>query len=461
MTLKVGLAVKNFSGLEVLTEEFDIQTQILTHSDIDHPGFGDHILDLIIWQPLYSQGKLPRGLERFFANHSDAGLVICDAGDKIPALPKSTKNKLLSVIERPVSKHALKLMVYNATLLKKQNALPVTTTFSGINGFDQSFVGKSTAIKNMAQFITALGKSRYTGCLIRGEKGTEKEYVAKLIHSKSMTADKPLQIVDCRGASREELLSGLFGVDFSAQLHGEARPGAFERAKEGTLILKNIEFLDEEVQQRLEVFLNTGLIRRIGADKDIEIETRLIVLSETNLETFVKQGSFLKELYFRLKAFELIVPPLRNRREDILPLTEHFIKSYNAEFNHTVEGLAPESINIMMSYEWPGNVSELKLMVKRCVLVTRKGLIKENIFPGDMQMGDSREKNHADLAGYSLQEMERFHIENILISTNWNKSRAADILNISRTTLREKMRIFHLEKSTRTRKQIRQHSPGS
>ena len=460
MTLKVGLAVKNFSGLEVLTEEFDIQTQILTHSDIDHPGFGDHILDLIIWQPLYSQGKLPRGLERFLANHSDAGLVICDAGDAMPDLPEFARNKVISVIDRPISKHALKLLVYNATLLKKQHALSVTTTFSGINGFDRHFVGKSAAVKDMAQFVTALGKTRHTSCLIRGEKGTEKEYVARLIHSKSFTADKPVQIVDCRGASREELLSGLFGVDFSEQLHGKARPGAFESAREGTLILKNIELLDEEVQQRLEVFLNTGIIRRIGADRDITIETRLIVLSETDLETYVKQGSFLKDLFFRLKAFELLVPPLRSRREDILPLADHFIRSYNAEFSHNVEGFAPESTDIMMSYDWPGNVSELKLMVKRCVLVTKKGLIRANIFPGDMQTDNSR--NHAghDPGIYSLQEMERLHIENILTTTNWNKSRAADILNISRTTLREKMRLFQLEKPSRIRKQVRKQTSG-
>lgn len=461
MTLKVGLAVKTYSGLEVLTEEFDIQTQILTHSDIDHPGFGDHILDLIIWQPLYSQGKLPRGLERFFANHNDAGLVICDAGAEMPVLPESTKNKVLSVIERPVSRHALKLLVYNATLLKKQMALPVTTTFSGTDGFDKTFVGKSAAIKNMAQFIIALGKSRYTGCLIRGEQGTEKEYVARLIHSKSMTADKPLQIVDCRGASRDELLSGLFGMDFSAQLHGEARPGALERSEAGTLILKNIELLDEEVQQRLEVFLSTGLIRRIGTDRDIEIETRLIVLSESDLENYVRQGNFLKELYFRLKAFELFVPPLRRRREDILPLAEHFIRSYNAEFNHQVEGLSPEAAEIMMSYDWPGNVSELKLMVKRGVLVTRKGMMDRNIFPGDMQQEQSRQNINPDQAGISLQEMERLHIETILISTKWNKSRAAEILSISRTTLREKMRQFQLEKPARSRKQAVHQNSGT
>jgi DNA-binding NtrC family response regulator len=456
MTLKVGLAVKNFSGLEALTDEFDIQTQILTHSDIDHPGFGDHALDLIIWQPVYSQGKLPRGLERFLANHQDAGLVICDAGAELPDLPESTRNMLLSVIERPVSKHSLKLLVYNATLLKKQSALPVTTTYAGINGSDNLLVGNSDAIKRMAQFITAMGKTRYTGCLIRGEKGTEKEYIARLIHSKSMTAEKPLQIVDCRGASRDELLSGLFGLDFSEQLHGEPRVGALEKARAGTLILKNIELMDEEVQQRLEVFLNAGIIRPIGKDKDVEIDTRLIVISETNLETFVKQGSFLKELYFRLKAFELVVPPLRNRREDILPLTDLFVRIYNIRFGHKVEGLSSKSQDLMMTYDWPGNVSELKLMIKRSVLITKKGLIEVQVLPGDIGRGAETAMYKPDIAGYSLQEMERVHIENILASTNWNKSRAAEILNISRTTLREKMRLFQLDKPMRVRKHIQQ-----
>ncbi len=454
MTLKVGLAVKNYSGLEALTEEFDIQTQILTHSDIDHTGFGDHSLDLVIWQPVYSQGTLPRGLERFFANHQDAGLVICDAGDELPVLPPSTKSKLLSVIERPVSKHALKLLVYNATLLKKQHALPVTTTFSGINGVDTALVGNSPAIKKMAQFIMVLGKSRYTGCLILGEKGTEKEYIAKLIHSKSITATKPLLIVDCRGASRDELLSGLFGVDFSAQLQGEARPGAFEKAQEGSLVLKNIELLDEEVQQRIEVFLNTGLIRRLGSDTDVAVETRLIVLGEVDLENYTRQGNFSKELYFRLKAFELDVPALRNRREDILPLAEHFIKSYNIQFNHQVEGLSTVAKELMLSYGWPGNVSELKLMIKRAVLVTRKGPIDANTLPGDMRGEQKRQDLNPKATGYSLQEMEKVHIENILTMTGWNKSRAAEILNISRTTLREKMRLFQLNKPLHSLKHL-------
>jgi two-component system response regulator AtoC len=167
-------------------------------------------------------------------------------------------------------------------------------------------------------------------------------------------------------------------------------------------------------------------------------------MTEYDLETFLNYEHFSRELFFRFRAFELSVSPLRNRKSDLMPMVNFYINLFNRKFDHKVEGISPEAAQKIMEYNWPGNVDELRLLIERAVLITRKGFIPLMALPfPDPGAGNNGSDTNV-LGNCTLQDIERVHIKKVLNKTNGNKSKAAEILNISRTTLREKMRSFDL-----------------
>lgn len=442
MVLRIGLAIKSFNGFQKLSGESDIQTQILTHSDINSPEFVRTDLDLIIWQPEFSKGKFPKGLTQYFKNNSKTGLAVYNAAKSILRLPKSVKSRMIKEIVSPPNKHNLKLLLYNTTIPARSRFQSYAESVSSEH--DLPLVGESKTLKQINDFVNVISKSRKTHCLIRGEKGTEKEYIARLIHFKSNDASKPFYVINCKTASSNELLEQLFGRAASLADKTNEKQGYLELAQEGTLVLNHIETIDNEFQYRLLVYLDAGIYRRINSKNEHKSNARIIALTEYDLETFLNHEQFSRELFFRLRAFELGVSPLRQRKPDILPIANFYIQLFNRKFDHSVKGLTPEAEKKIKEYQWPGNVDELRLLIERAVLITRKGVISVEALPfPDLDAG----VNIGDidvLGNCSLQDIERVHIKKVLTRTNGNKSKAAEILNISRTTLREKIRSFDL-----------------
>ena len=442
MVLRIGLAIKSFNGFQKLSGESDIQTQILTHSDIDSPEFVRADLDLIIWQPEFSKGKFPKGLTRYFKNNSKTGLAVYNAAKLTLSLPKSVKSRMIKEIVSPPNKHNLKLLLYNTTIPARSRFQSYAESVSSEH--DLPLVGESKTLKQINDFVNVISKSRKTHCLIRGEKGTEKEYIARLIHFKSNDASKPFYVINCKTASSQELLEQLFGGSVNLTDQTNEKKGYLEIAQEGTLVLNHIETIDNELQYRLLVYLDAGIFRRINSKNEQKSNARIIALTEYNLETFLNHEQFSRELFFRLRAFELGVSPLRQRKPDILPIANFYIQLFNRKFDHSVKGLTPEAEKKIIEYQWPGNVDELRLLIERAVLITRKGSISVEALPfPDLDAGVNLGDIDA-LGNCSLQDIERVHIKKVLTRTNGNKSKAAEILNISRTTLREKMRSFDL-----------------
>jgi len=444
MIIRIGLAVKSFNGFQKLTEESDVQTQILTRSDIENSDFPDSELDLIIWQPAFSQGKFPEGLVNYFRKNYKTALAIYNAEKKVIHLPVAIKERIVKEITQPISKHNIKLLLYNTAALNRAKSVLIADFEQGKEQIP--LIGESDSVKQINDFVNVISKSQKTHCLIRGETGTEKEYIAKLIHFKSNEGKKPFHLINCRMVSNNDLFLHLNESLSNGKDKDSEQSGYLALTGGGTIVLDNIEAMNEEMQQKLLILLDTGIYRSDKTPGDLRNKARIIGMTDFDLETFVNHDHFSRDLYFRLKAFELNLTPLRSRKNDILLMVKYFIQQYNNKYNHHVEGLSGIVEQKILQYHWPGNVEELRLMMERAVLITRKGLVTLSALP---VIGTDITNNNNDdiddvLGNCSLQDIEKVHIKMVLSRTKGNKSKAAAILNISRTTLREKMRSFDL-----------------
>jgi transcriptional regulator with PAS, ATPase and Fis domain len=207
------------------------------------------------------------------------------------------------------------------------------------------------------------------------------------------------------------------------------------------------------LQPKLLRVLEAQTFRRIGGTADIQIDVRLVAATNRDLQEMVREGSFREDLYYRLKVMVIVLPPLRERKEDIIPLASLFIERNNQEFNKNVTGLSPEAEELLRLYQWPGNVRELKNVIERAVILCQEPMLKPEHLP--MELRDEKTRHSVFLAtplssatslnaSLSLEEMEKIHIQNVLTQNKGNKSRTARALNISRSTLREKMRLYQI-----------------
>jgi len=446
MITKVGLAVKSINIFQQLSHEETVQMQILTHEDISQSDFTDSALDIIIWQPEFSPGVFPVGLQTYFRKNQRTALIVYNNGKNDYQLPPFLKSDMVTIINTPLTKYALRQLLLKSAHTRPNRLNPKTDRLTvGTDEDDLRIIGKSSAVKQINEFIDLISKSTNTHCLIQGETGTEKTEVARLIHKKSINSGFPIQILNCANGSGKEMLFKLFGLESDDQENSRSHPGILEVFDEGTVVLENIELMDQDLQSRLETYIDTHSFRRIGSEKDIQGKARIITTTAFDLERFVTDDKFSKDLYFRLKAFELTVPPLRRRKDDILPLAKSFIAHFNEKFAHQVKDVSPELEHKLQAYDWPGNYYELRLLIEHAVLLTRKGELTFAAFPEDSTFKKDASADFNILGNCSLCDMERLHIEKVLLRTKGNKSKAAEILDISRTTLREKIRSYNLQ----------------
>lgn len=318
--------------------------------------------------------------------------------------------------------------------------------------------GDSAPMQEVKNFIKMVSETPRTSVLIQGESGTGKELVAKTLHQWSARQDKPFVPINC-GAIPETLLeSELFGHEKGAFTDAKAlKKGMFELADTGTVFLDEISSMRPALQPKLLRALETQTFRRIGGTADIQVDVRLVAATNRDLGEMVKLGEFREDLYYRLKVMVIVLPPLRERSEDVLPLAQLFIEKNNREFNKNITGVSEEAKALLREYQWPGNVRELKNVIERGVILCQAPVIKPEHLPMELRDEKSRHsvffaapmttasagaENEGDL---SLEQMEKVHIQNVLHQFKGNKSRAAKALDISRSTLREKMKLYNLE----------------
>ncbi|WP_353684713.1 sigma-54 dependent transcriptional regulator [Thermodesulfovibrio sp. 3907-1M] len=299
-------------------------------------------------------------------------------------------------------------------------------------------IGKSKAMQEVFYIMQMVSESN-ANVLITGESGTGKELVARAIHKKSLRNTKPFIIIDCTTIPEALLESELFGHEkgaFTGAL--DRKIGLFEVANEGTVFLDEIGELPMSLQKKLLRFLQEKEIQRIGSNTRIKVDVRVISATNRDLEKLVKEGTFREDLYWRLNVVRINIPPLRERKDDIPLLINHFLNKYSKENNKPIPQLEPEVINALINYDWHGNVRELANVIERAVVLSPSGIISMKHLPRRIQehSGWTFLKENS----LNLLEIEKSLILKALTSTGWNQTKAAQILGISRKQLRTKMK---------------------
>ena len=341
-------------------------------------------------------------------------------------------------------------------------------------------IGKSARMAELMNFVRKVAASETSTVLIQGESGTGKDLVAKALHYDSVRADKPFVAINCSAIPENLMEAELFGHERGAFTDAKAqKKGLFEIADGGTLLLDEIGEMSTYLQAKLLRVLEEQTIRRIGGGKDIGIDVRVIAASNRDLEQGVRDGSFRQDLFYRLSIIPIFIPPLRHRKEDILPLVEFFIERYNFRFRRNIKGIMQEARDLLVRHDWPGNVRELKNAIERAMILEDSDYIRPTYLPiqvtgqlpgfeeaAPAMIPDGSEIVATGLAhpttaswralpsgkmipvldlpreGTSLEEVERELVGLALKQTGGNQTHAARLLDISRDALRYKMKKF-------------------
>jgi transcriptional regulator with PAS, ATPase and Fis domain len=300
-------------------------------------------------------------------------------------------------------------------------------------------------------FVRRVAASEATTILLEGENGTGKDLVAKTLHYQSLRQAEPFIAINCAAIPETLLESELFGYEKGAFTDARSQKrGIFELADKGTLFLDEIGEIPLMLQAKLLRVLEDQTFRRLGGLKDIVLDLRVVAATNKNLREAVKEGAFRQDLYFRLNVIQILIPPLRDRTDDIMPLTRFFIEHYNRKFKRNIEGVSDGAARLLMTHDWPGNVRELRNAIERAMILEESALITAPSLPIAISHPDADGASPAAARmeiptdGLSLEDNERSLLAKALEKTNGNQTQAARLLRITRDTLRYKMKKFNL-----------------
>lgn len=367
-------------------------------------------------------------------------IVITSFNDVRTAV-KIVKSGVYEYITKPVNPDELLMVIEQAlskTILPEKK--PEKESLELIKG-------NSESSHKLYEHIALVAPTEMSVMII-GESGTGKEHIARLIHNLSKRADQPFVAIDCGVLSKELSGSELFGHvkgAFTGALTNKV--GLLESADGGTVFLDEIGNLSYEVQVKLLRMLQERTIQPLGSNQTIQLDVRLITATNENLQEGINQGSFREDIYHRINEFKIQMPPLREREDDLPLFVNHFIAISNRELNRQVEKVSPEVMEIFRNYDWPGNLRELKNVIKRLVLLTPGKIAEKAFLPEEMQLTLQRQSLNTGSDLKVIQEQnEKEMILHALEQTRFNKSKAARLLNIDRKTLYYKMERYGIDK---------------
>jgi PAS domain S-box-containing protein len=311
-------------------------------------------------------------------------------------------------------------------------------------------VAESAVMQRLMHFARRVAASEVSTILLRGESGTGKDVVARLLHYHSRRSEQPFLAINCAAIPETLLESELFGYEKGAFTDARTqKKGILEMATAGTVFLDEIGEMPMALQAKLLRVLENQTIRRLGGTADTQVDLRVITASNQDLWNAIQQGRFRLDLYYRLNVIQIEVPPLREHREDILPLAQHFVASYNLKFRRSVKGISPEAGQTLTAHDWPGNIRELRNAIERAMVLEDSEWIRpSSLALGPRRLASAPPSEPPLVAGagegMSLGEAERTMVLNALQRAGWNQTRAAALLSITRDTLRYKMKKFKL-----------------
>lgn len=395
-----------------------------------------------------------RGIETFLAVHKAAPSVpvvlltgLADEAMGVKAVKEGAQDYLVKgQVDENALVRAIKYALerHRATLERPAPA-PQTNGQKAASGERPPFdiIGSAPKFKEVMALIGTVTKTSTTSVLITGETGTGKELAANSIHYLSNRREGPFIKVNCSAIPDALLEAEMFGYEKGAFTDAkQSKKGLFELAHGGSIFLDEIGDMDLRLQPKLLQILENRVFRKVGGTKDIHVDVRVITATNKDLDAMVKEKRFREDLFYRLKVMVIELPPLRERKEDIIPIAEHFLRE-NCKASGVNKTISKECHAVLIEFPWPGNIRELRNTIERAVILAHDS---DEICPRHLPLdiaGASigvMPEQGATQADITLDEMERRYIKHILAKTNGNKTKAAEILGISRLTLREKLK---------------------
>ncbi len=382
-----------------------------------------------------------------------AYVIMITAFDDMRTTVEAVKLGAFEYICKPIDYDELMLGIRKAMRMQEMDTkLDYIVTEASREWSIDNIIGRTSQMREVFKTIGMLSRSRTTA-MIRGESGTGKELVARAIHYNADNRHEPFVAVNCTALAEGVLESELFGHVRGA-FTGAVRDsrGKIEIAGNGTLFLDEIGDISPNLQAKLLRVVENREYSRVGGEKTQRTEARIIGATNRNLEDLVQRGIFREDLYYRLKVVEVTLPPLRERREDVPLLAAHLLEKINRQLHTNVRKVPDSVMQLLVNYEWKGNVRELENALTRAVTLSR----------GDVLVGEhlplATEPGKISGALMSLREMEKQYIDSVLRSTRWNKSRASEILGITRPTLDKKIRDYELVDPRKTEEALSEKS---
>jgi two-component system response regulator HydG len=402
--------------------------------------------------------RLPDGsgldiLKEVKAQKPEAGVIIMTGYADIRMAVKTIKLGAFDYVAKPINPDEITLTIQN--LLSQGQKAEVKETKQRPTSkeknpeFIQGQSDNAIMVKEHVELVAPTNLS----VIIQGDSGTGKEYVARRIHTQSHRSSKPFVAVDCGALSKDLALSEFFGHikgSFTGAISDKT--GQFEVANGGTLFLDEIGNLSYEVQVNLLRAIQERRIKPIGSNREVKVDVRIIVATNDDLQEAVKQGKFREDLYHRLNEFSIIVAPLSERIEDLPQFADFFLEQANSEMGKSIKGFSPEVLDVFSHYSWPGNIRELRNVIRRAVLVEQGSIVGTKSLPAEIV--SSKLRRQSELTSNqqqpeNLKDLKEMAERELILSTlqkvRYNKSKAASLLNIDRKTLYNKMKQYGLQ----------------
>jgi two-component system response regulator AtoC len=380
-------------------------------------------------------------------------VVIMTAFGKFQSAVEAAKAGCYDYVGKPFELDHMKLIIQNA-LAQTRLSEEVTRLRDAERRRAGSMliVGGSSKMTKIIETIHKIAQTGSSTVLLQGETGVGKELLAREIHDQGPSRDGPFVEVNCSAFPENLLESELFGYEKGAFTDAKrTKKGLMEMANGGTLFLDEIGEMSLNLQSKLLRALEMKKFRRVGGTSDVFVETRIVAATNRDLRAMVDQERFREDLFYRLDVIRLLVPPLRERTEDIPPLIDHFVAHWNRELGRSVKGPNDEALELLLAYRWPGNVRELRNVIERAILLeSEEWILPEHLPLEIVGAGGSgprvlETRLHAEGGVTTLAQAERIAIEMALDRAGGNKTRAAEALGISRQTLRTKLKEYRIE----------------
>ncbi len=391
-------------------------------------------------------------LQRAKATWPDLLIVMMSGHGTIETAVKALKLGAHDFIEKPLALEKVLVCIQNA--LRMGQLLEENRSLKERMARDYQMIGDSAAIRTLKEQIEVAAPTN-GWVLISGENGTGKELVARAIHTYSHRQDKPFIEVNCAAIPEDLIESELFGHEKGAFTGATAqRKGKFDQANEGTLFLDEIGDMSLKTQAKVLRILQERKFERVGGNRTIEVDVRVIAATNKELDEEIRRGNFREDLFYRLNVLPFHVPPLRERREDIPSLAKHFLHYFCRQESREVKSLSSGALKILQNYPWPGNVRELKNLIERLVIMVPDTVIREDHLPANLafrshQSGNGSTRPFAALDASKFrdarEEFEKGFLLQKLEENDWNISRTAELIEIERSNLHRKIKSYGIE----------------